>query len=173
MQSPGENSPPGNGQSANGQAAGEDNESHPARDLSLHLLRMLETRMDAAGIVLQSESQRIISRLQLHILAAAAVFIALWGGIVLLAIAVPENLRVPVLSAVVAAFVLAAVVAWLVARNKIAGREVGSLAWFLEGLKLDLEVLARSLSQAQAQPQQPNTQPPPEQPRSPPSDIAA
>ncbi len=32
--------------------------SHPARALSLHLLRMLETRMDAAGIALQSEMQR-------------------------------------------------------------------------------------------------------------------
>jgi uncharacterized membrane protein YqjE len=148
------------------QAGGEETASHPARDLSLHLLRMIETRMDAAGIVLQAESQRLMSRLQLQILAAAAVFIAVWGGIVLLAIALPENLRVPVLSAVVAAFVLTAVLAWIIASRKVAGRDVGSLAWFLEGLKLDLEVLARSLH---SQPQQ---APPPEQ-RSPPSDIAA
>ena len=40
--------------------------AHPARELSLHLLRMLETRMDAAGIVLQAESQRLLTRLQLQ-----------------------------------------------------------------------------------------------------------
>jgi len=152
--------------------ASEENASHPARELSLHLLRMMETRMDAAGIVIQAESQRIMSRLQLQLLAAAAVFMAMWGGIVLLAIALPENLRVPVLSGVVGAFVLTAVVAWIVATRKAAGRAVGSLAWFLEGLKLDLEVLARALSHPpqQAQAQSP---PPPEQPGRPPSDIAA
>ena len=41
--------------------------------------------MEAAGIVFQAESQRLLSRLQLKLLAAAAVFIALWGFIVLLA----------------------------------------------------------------------------------------
>src|SRR5690242_10544233 len=87
-------------------AGGEDNKANPARELSLHLLRMLETRMEAAGLVFQAESQRLLSRLQLKALAAAAVFIALWGGIVLLAIALPPNLRVPVLGAIVAGFVL-------------------------------------------------------------------
>ena len=69
---------------------------HPAREMSLHLLRMLETRLEAAGIVAQAESQRLLSRLQLKLLAAAAVFIAIWGAIVLLAIALPPDLRVPV-----------------------------------------------------------------------------
>ena len=139
--------------------------AHPARELSLHLLRMLETRMDAASIVLQAESQRLLMRLQLQILAAAAGFIAIWGGIVLLAIALPPHLRAPVLGAVVALFVIGAAVAWLVAGRMVGNRELGSLRWFLEGLKLDLEVLARALSQSQATP--------PEQQRSPPSDIAA
>jgi uncharacterized membrane protein YqjE len=146
-------------------AAAQEEPAHPARELSLHLLRMLETRMDAAGIVLQAESQRLLTRLQLQILAAAAGFIAIWGGIVWLAIALPPQLRVPVLGAVVGLFVLGAVVAWLVARRMIANRELGSLSWFLEGLKKDLEVLARALSQSQPAP--------PEQQRSPPSDIAA
>jgi uncharacterized membrane protein YqjE len=134
--------------------------AHPAREMSLHLLRMLETRLEAAGIVLQSESQRLVSRLQLQLLAAAAAFIAIWGGIVLLAIALPPSLRIPVLSGVVAAFVLGA--AWCVLRAKrmVAGREVGSLSWFLDSLKLDLEVLARSL----AQPQAPAASPPPQAP---------
>jgi uncharacterized membrane protein YqjE len=136
--------------------------AHPAREMSLHLLRMLETRLEAAGIVLQSESQRLVSRLQLHLLAAAAGFIAIWGGIVLLAIALPPNLRIPVLSGVMGAFVLAA--AWCVmrARRMIAGREVGSLSWFLDSLKLDLEVLARSLAQSQVHQVAP--QPPPQAP---------
>ena len=60
----------------------------------------------------------------------------------------------------------------VVANRKTAGGEVGSLGWFLEGLRQDLEVIARSLSQAQSQPQ-PQSSPPPDQPRSPPSDIAA
>ena len=30
---------------------------HPARELSLHLLRMLETRVDAASIAFQGETQ--------------------------------------------------------------------------------------------------------------------
>jgi uncharacterized membrane protein YqjE len=162
---------PGSGK-ANG---GDEPASHPARELSLLLLRMLETRMDAAGIVVQAETSRIMFRIQLKLLAAAAVFIAMWGGIVLLAIALPEHLRVPVLAGVIAAFVIGAVVALVVANRKTAGGEVGSLGWFLEGLRQDLEVFARSLSQAQAQPQpQPKPNPtPPDQPRSPPSDLAA
>ena len=118
----------------------------PAREMSLHLLRMLETRIEAAGIALEAEAQRLMSRLQLQLLAAAAFFIAIWGGIVLLAIALPPNLRVPVLSAVVAAFVIGAVWALLWARRLVPGREVGSLSWFLDALKLDLEVLSRSLA---------------------------
>jgi uncharacterized membrane protein YqjE len=161
--------PPGSGK-ANG---GDETASHPARELSLLMLRMLETRMDAAGIVVQAESRRIMFRIQLKLLAAAAVFIALWGGIVLLAIALPEHLRVPVLAGVIATFVIGAVAAFVVANRKTAAGEVGSLAWFLEGLRLDLEVFARSLAQAQAQPQQPQASPPPDQPRSPPSDLAA
>jgi len=140
---------------------------HPAREMSLHLLRMLETRLEAAGIVAQAESQRLLTRLQLKLLAAAAIFIAIWGGIVLLAIALPSNLRVPVLGAVVAAFVIGAVVALVIAARMTSSRAVGSLAWFLDGLKQDLEILARTLSpQAVAAP-------PPEQQRSPPSDVAA
>jgi uncharacterized membrane protein YqjE len=151
--------------------------AHPAREMSLHLLRMLETRLEAAGIVLQSESQRLVSRLQLQLLAAAAIFIAIWGGIVLLAIALPPNLRIPVLSGVVAAFVLVA--GWCVLRAKrmIAGRDAGSLSWFLDSLKRDLEVLARSLAQHHAQaaphtPPPPGPQPDPESERSQVSDAA-
>jgi uncharacterized membrane protein YqjE len=152
---------PGNGLGA---------ESHPAREMSLHLLRMLETRMDAAGIALQSETQLVMSRLQLRLLAAAAIFISIWGGIVLLAIALPPNLRVPVLSAVVVAFVVAGVACFTLAKRKASSGAVGSLAWFLDSLRLDLEVLSRTLTRSnQAQPQEP--QPEPE--RSPPSDIAA
>jgi len=153
--------------------------AHPAREMSIHLLRMLETRLEAAGIVLHAESQRLLSRLQLHLLAAAAVFIALWGGIVLLAIALPPNLRVPVLSAVVAAFVLTAVWAVWKAGRMAAGREVGSLSWFLESLKLDLEIFHRSLSRSQEAPAPPQAapppeaEPPPEPQRNPPSDLAA
>ena len=149
--------------------------THPAREMSLHLLRMLETRLEAAGIVLQAESRRIVSRLQLHLLAAAAAFIAIWGGIVLLAIALPPDLRIPVLSGVVAAFVLVAVWSVLRANRMIAGEQVGSLSWFLDSLKLDLEVLARSLAHHQAQAPAPNPLPPEPQPeaeRSPVSDAA-
>lgn len=151
---------------------GEEPALHPARELSLLLLRMLETRMDAAGIVVQAESHRIMSRVQLKLLAAGLIFIALWGAIVLLAIALPEHLRVPVLAAVIALFVIGAVIALVVANRKVARGEVGSLAWFLEGLRQDLEVFARSLSQAPAQPQS-QSAPPPDPPRSPPSDLAA
>ena len=122
--------------------------------------------MDAAGIVLQAESQRLLTRLQLQILAAAAGFIAIWGGIVLARHRAADRICGCRCSAPWSAlFVLGAVVAWLVARRMIANRELGSLSWFLEGLKKDLEVLARALSQSQPAP--------PEQQRSPPSDIAA
>jgi uncharacterized membrane protein YqjE len=127
-------------------AGARENGYGPAREMSLHLLRMLETRIEAAGIALQAEAARLMSRLQLQLLAAAAFFIAIWGGIVLLAIALPPNLRVPVLSAVVAAFVVGAIWALLRARRMVPGREVGSLSWFLDALKLDLEVLSRSLA---------------------------
>jgi len=72
------------------------------------------------------------------------------------------------LGAVVAAFVIGAVVSLVIAARMQAGREVGSLAWFLEGLKMDLEVFARSLAQPAAP-----AAPPPEEERSPPSDVAA
>ena len=41
-----------------------------------------------------------------------------WAGIVLLAIDLPEHLRVPVLSAVVAACVIGAVIAHMLAKRK-------------------------------------------------------
>jgi uncharacterized membrane protein YqjE len=149
---------------------GFDPEPHPAREMSLHLLRMLETRVDAAGIALQSETQLVMGRLQLKLFAAAAMFIAIWGGIVLLAIALPPGLRVPVLSGVVVAFIIAAVGCHFIAKRKASTRAVGSLAWFLDSLRLDLEVLSRTLARPQVQqPQEPQ----PESERSPPSDIAA
>lgn len=164
---------------ANGQPPpqlnGIDEASHPAREISLHLLRMLETRMEAAGIVLQAESRRLVSRMQLQMLAAAALFIALWGGIVLLAIALPPRLRVPVLAGVVGAFLLVAVWSLLRARRMVAGRAVGSFSWFLDSLRLDLEVLARALSQApvaQMPPPPAQPDPRPDAPRSPIGDAA-
>jgi uncharacterized membrane protein YqjE len=130
-------------------------EPQPARDLSLHLLRMLETRMDAAGIALQGETHLLMARLQLRLFAAAAMFIAVWGGIVLLAIGLPPEWRVPVLGGVVAAFVIAAVVAQLVAKRHASSHEVGSLRWFLDSLRQDLEVLSRTLGRPQQAPRAP------------------
>ena len=129
-----------------------ESEPHPAREMSMHLLRMLETRMDAAGIALQGETQLLMARLQLRLLAAASLFIAIWGGIVLLAIALPPHLRVPVLGAVVAGFVILGVVAHVRARRKASTREVGSLHWFLDSLRQDLEVLSRTLARGQTAP---------------------
>jgi uncharacterized membrane protein YqjE len=127
-------------------------DSHPAREMTMHLLRMLETRMDAAGIALQGEAQLLMVRLQLRLFAAAAMFIAIWGGIVLLAIALPPHLRVPVLGAVVAGFVILAVAAHVIAKRKASTHEVGSLHWFLDSLRQDLEVLSRALARGQAAP---------------------
>src|SRR5690348_17728671 len=97
---------------------GADAESGPARALTLHLLRMLETRMDAAGIALNTEVQTFSTRLQLKVIAAAALFIAIWGGIVLLAIALPDPYRIPVLAAVVLAFAGGAVWAQIAAKRQ-------------------------------------------------------
>jgi uncharacterized membrane protein YqjE len=128
----------------------EDSHSGPARELTLHLLRMLETRADAAGIALHSEMQSFSSRLQLRVLAGAAIFFAIWAGIVLLAIVLPPELRVPVLAGVVGLFVVVAVIALLMARRKVESREVGSMTWFLDSLKLDLEVFSRALEKPKA-----------------------
>lgn len=147
----------------------EEEDTGPARALTLHLLRMLETRADAAAIALQSEVQSFQSRLQLRLLAAGAIFIAIWGGIVLLAIALPPHLRVPVLSAVVAAFVIGAVAAQMLAKRKVASRDVGSMTWFLDSLRMDFEVLSRSLASARAAP----AAAPAAEERSQPNDLAA
>lgn len=128
----------------------EEEEAGPARALTLHLLRMLETRADAAGIALQSEIQSFQSRLQLRLLAAAAMFFAVWGGIVLLAIALPPHLRIPVLSAVIVLFVAGAVAAQAIAKRKVSSQDVGSMSWFLDSLRLDFEVLSRSLANTRA-----------------------
>jgi uncharacterized membrane protein YqjE len=124
---------------------GADTDSGPARALTLHLLRMLETRMDAAGIALNTEVQTFSTRMQLKLAAAGALFIAVWGGIVLLAIALPEPYRVPVLGGIVAAFVILAIWAQLASKRRTESTQVGSMRWFLDGLKQDLEVLSRSL----------------------------
>jgi uncharacterized membrane protein YqjE len=121
-------------------------EAGPTRALTIHLLRMLETRMDAAGIALNSEIQTFSLRLQLKLLAAGALFIAIWGAIVLLAIVLPDPYRGPVLALVVAAFLAVAIWAHLAARRAISSHAVGSMRWFLDSLKLDLEVLSRSLT---------------------------
>ncbi len=146
----------------------EEPDSGPARALTLHLLRMFETRADAASLALQSEIQSFSARLQLRAVAAAALFLALWVGIVLLAIVLPEHLRVPVLSAVVAVLVIGGVWAQLAAKRQVASRDVGSMSWFLDSLRLDLEVLSRTLSNSRAQ-----TPPPAAEQRRPPSDLAA
>ena len=44
--------------------------SSPAREMSLHLLRMVETRLEAAGIVLQNEGNRLATRLQLQVIGS-------------------------------------------------------------------------------------------------------
>lgn len=151
---------------ASGLNGGGESATRPAREMSLHLLRMVETRLEAAGIVFQAESSRLVSRLQLQLIGAAAIFIAIWGGIVLLAIALPPDLRVPVLSGVVGAFVVAAAWVLLKARSMVAGRDVGSMHWFFESLKRDLEVLSRSLTESQPAATQDKTEKPP-------SDLAA
>jgi uncharacterized membrane protein YqjE len=154
-----------------------EDEPGKARALTIHVLRMLETRMDAAGIALQSEIQSFSSRLQLRVIAAALFFIALWGGIVLLAIVLPPNLRIPVLAAVVAAFVIGGVWAHLAANRAVASRDIGSMTWFLDNLKLDVEVLSRSLAQSRARQASQSPPPPaatPEDPtRSDANDLAA
>lgn len=158
------------------ESAEADEEQGPARALTLHILRMFETRMDAAGIALESEIKAFSSKLQLRLLAAAAFFLALWGGIVLLAIALPAHLRIPVLAAVVAAFVIAGVWAFLAANRALSPGEVGSLAWFLDGLKQDVDVLSRSLAHRRQQDAPPSTPPPAaanEPARSDPNDLAA
>jgi uncharacterized membrane protein YqjE len=142
-------------------------EMHPAREMSLHLLRMLETRVDAASIALQGETQLLMARLQLKVLAGAAIFFAIWGGIVLLAIALPPHLRVPVLSAVVIGFVIAGVLAHQLAKRKASSGEIGSLRWFMDSLRQDLEVLSRALARHQQNTQTRTAD------RSPPNDLAA
>jgi uncharacterized membrane protein YqjE len=137
-----------NGADTSEAMSAEEDESGTARALTLHLLRMFETRMDAAGIALQTEAQSLSARLQLHLLAAGALFIAIWAGIVLLAIALPPHLRIPVLAGVIAAFAIAAVWAQVAAKRRVTLHGVGSMSWFLDGLKLDLEVLSRSLAKA-------------------------
>jgi uncharacterized membrane protein YqjE len=123
-----------------------EDEPGTARALAIHVLRMLETRVDAAGIALQGELQSFSSRLQFRLLSAAALFLALWAGIVLLAIVLPPHLRIPVLSAVVVAFILVGIWAHLAARRAVAPRDIGSMSWFFESLKQDVEVLSRSLA---------------------------
>ena len=153
--------------------APEEEEPGTARALTIHLLRMVETRVDAAGIALQAEMHSFSSRLQLRVIAAALLFIALWGGIVLLAIVLPPHLRVPVLAAVIAAFVIGGVWAHLAANRAVSSRDIGSMTWFLDSLKLDMEVLSRSLAQSRAARQAPPAATPDVSTRSDQNDLAA
>ena len=58
-----------------------------------------------AGMHLQAEMQSFVAPAMARD-SAALLFIAVWGGIVLLAIVLPPHLRVPVLAAVALAFVI-------------------------------------------------------------------
>lgn len=149
-------------------SAAEEPEPHPARELSVHLLRMMETRMEAAAIAVQGETRRFVSRLQWQLVAAAGIFFAVWAGIVLLAIALPEHLRVPVLAAVVGGFVLLAIGALAYSRKVATSGGVGSIRWFLDCLRQDLELVSRVLSRQPARPK-----PDSSNDRSPPHDLAA
>jgi len=153
--------------------APDDDEPGKARALTLHVLRMFETRMDAAGIALQSEIQAFSSKLQFRLLGAAALFLALWAGIVLVAIALPAHLRIPVLSGVVAAFVIGGVWAFVAANRAATVSGVGSMNWFFDNLKQDVDVLARSLAQRRQRKAEESTQaptePPPQSPEPPPA----
>lgn len=151
-----------------GSAAEEPEPQHPARELSVHLLRMMETRMEAAAIAVQGETRRFVSRLQWQLVAAAGIFFAVWAGIVLLAIALPEHLRVPVLAAVVGGFVLLAIGAIVYARRMATFEGAGSIRWFLDCLRQDLEMVSRLLSR-----QPPRPKPDSSSDRSPPHDLAA
>jgi len=155
-----------------GEPAEAEEEPGAARALTLHVLRMLETRMDAAAIALQAEIQGFSSRLQLRLLAASAFFLALWGGIVLLAIALPPHLRIPVLCGVVAAFVIGGIWAIFAAKSVLTSRDVGSMSWFLDNLKQDVDVLTRSLAQSRQHPPAPPAAAN-EPTRSDPNDLAA
>ena len=95
---------------------------------------------------LQGELQAFSSRLQFRLLSAAALFLALWAGIVLLASVLPPHLRIPVLSGVVVAFIAAGIWAHLAAGRSVAPSDVGSMSWFFDSLKQDVEVLSRSLA---------------------------
>jgi len=128
----------------------EEHQSGPARELTAHVLRMVETRVDAAGIAIQTEIDSFTSRLKLQVMAGAAIFFAVWAGIVLLAVVLPPEMRVPVLSVVVGLLVVVAVIALLVAKRKVASREVGSMAWFIESLKRDIDVFSRTLEKPHA-----------------------
>ncbi len=127
-----------------------DNDTGAGRVLTLHLLRMLETRADAAGIALQSEMQSFSTRLKLRVIGGAVLLIAAWAGIVLLAIVLPAHLRVPVLSGVIAALVIGGVWSLLAAKRAISSRDLGSMSWFLDGIRLDIEVLSRALKKPPA-----------------------
>jgi uncharacterized membrane protein YqjE len=130
-----------------------EDEPGTARALAIHVLRMLETRVDAASIALQGELQSFASRLQFRLLSAAALFLSLWAGIVLLAIVLPPHLRIPVLSVVVVAFIAVGLWAHLAANRAVAPRDIGSMSWFFDSLKQDVEVLSRSLApQAKQEP---------------------
>jgi uncharacterized membrane protein YqjE len=157
-----------------------EDEPGTARALAIHILRMLETRVDAAGIALQGELQSFSSRLQFRLLSAAALFLALWAGIVLLAIVLPPHLRIPVLCGVVVAFIAAGIWAHMAAGRAVAPRDIGSMSWFFDSLKQDVEVLSRSLA---PQPKQepapssptndPGTDPTNDPSRREPNDLAA
>jgi uncharacterized membrane protein YqjE len=121
-------------------------EAGQARVVGGHILRMVETRMDAAAVAFQCEADNLVSRLRFRLLAVGALFMTIWAGIVLLAVALPENWRVPVLAAVVAALAIAAIAAQVFSKRHDAGTGVGSLRWFLDGLREDIDVVARAMA---------------------------
>jgi len=120
------------------------------RALLRHLWAMVQTRAEAATLVVKLQRTAVAQGLIMSGIAAFAAMSFMTALIVLIAIAAPPAWRVPALGVVTAALLATAIYAALTARRRFTA-DANVIADFTRGLKLDLAMINLALNDADAE----------------------
>jgi uncharacterized membrane protein YqjE len=123
------------------------------RALLRHLWAMVQTRTEAAALVVTLQKTAVMQGVALSAVAALAASAFVTALIVLIAVAAPPEWRALALGLVVLALLLTAVLAAMAARRRLR-RDVALIADFSKGLRLDLAMINLALKDPETEDQE-------------------
>jgi uncharacterized membrane protein YqjE len=123
------------------------------RALLRHLWAMVQTRTEAAALVVSLQKTAVMQGVALFAVAALAASAFITAVIVLIAVAVPPEWRVLALGVVVLALLLTAVLAAMAAGRRLR-RDTALIADFSKGLRLDLAMINLALKDPETEDQE-------------------